>query len=300
MSRIRQMHGMAIASVMVLAAWGPVRAEIIGNLDLGNTVPVTNALGQTLRGSWGSPDSACRVEIREMGPAIIPPDPVTGEGNEANNPLIAVSYMGQGVLGTDPGMFSVGISNRLQVGTSYYVRVYSPAGTPPGAIYYANTAPFAGPAGNVPTINVEFQEMRLVSTGLPDVDTDGDGIPDVMELDMGLYPGNSDTDGDGYNDGFEAKYNGYMHVTEPDPPMDIQLNPPLEAGVDPHTVTWWTIPVPGMTYQLEYTDALPFEDEFTEPVGNPIVATDTQLEVEVEDWMPAEGPKGFFRVTVPY
>ena len=235
-----------------------------------------------------------------MGSAIIPPDPVTGEGNDVVNPLIAESYLGHGVLGTDPGMFSVSISNRLQVGTSYYVRVYSPVGTPPGAVYYANSAPFAGPAGNVPTVNSEFQEMRLVS-GEADVDSDGDGIPDAMENEiLGTSPSEVDTDGDGFNDRFEVKYSQYMSATEPDPPLVIELNTPAEAGADPHTVTWWTLPIPGMAYQLEYTDALPFEDDFTEPVGSPIVATDSQLEVDVEDWMPGEGPKGFFRVTVPY
>lgn len=49
----------------------------------------------------------------------------------------------------------------------------------------------------------------------PWVDTDGDGLSDSEELELGLDPEKSDTDGDGYSDGVED--NSY---TDPGNPND--------------------------------------------------------------------------------
>ena len=41
---------------------------------------------------------------------------------------------------------------------------------------------------------------------IADLDSDGDGLPDLVELKFGLSPNNSDSDGDGLPDGWEFKY----------------------------------------------------------------------------------------------
>ena len=110
---------------------------------------------------------------------------------------------------------------------------------------------------------------------------------------MGLDPNSADTDGDGYGDYFEAVNGGYLNANEPDAEFDVQIRP--AAGSDPHAVSWWTIPVPGLFYRLEYIAALPFEEEFTEDIWSG-TATETNVQVDVEEWVETESPMGFFRV----
>lgn len=281
-----------MAGVITLMAAGAVQAQIIGNLDVGNTIAVTNALGQNLPGSWGSPATACRVEVREVLLAIVPPDPVTGAGNDTLNPLVKVSFLGENVIGTDTGMFSTSISNRMVVGSNYYVRVYD-APQVGDAIYYGNTAAFAGPPGGVPTVTVEFQPLQLVS-GEPDVDTDSDGIPNAME-DGNVYStdsNNPDTDGDGYPDGFEVAHETYLQPTEPDP-NDIRVE--TEELTGDRWAAWWSIPDVG--YRLEYTDAMTDPEVFVDIWNG--TAAGTNLEVDVEDYWMTNAPKGFFRWAIP-
>jgi len=45
-------------------------------------------------------------------------------------------------------------------------------------------------------------------SGQPLLDSDNDGLPDVIEKDFGTNPANPDTDGDGFKDGDEVR-NGY-------------------------------------------------------------------------------------------
>ncbi len=293
-------HGLLLAGALILAAPPAVRAQLVDNLDVGNAVPVTDALGRNLLGTWDYPEESCRIEVREVGPMIYPPDPQTGEGNEEKNPLVREAYLGYGVVGDNPGKFSIGFSNRLAQGTSYFVRVYTPPGALDEAIYYADTTPFDGPPAGVASLNVEFQGLRLVS-GEEDVDTDGDGIPDALENEIDTIPSERDSDNDGYNDWFEAFYVPYMDpLVSNEVDFAVSLNSPIEPGTEPHTVSWWTLPVPGMTYLLEYTDALPFEEEFTVVIETN-VATDAFLQVPVDDLLGTNDPtKGFFRVTVPY
>lgn len=289
---------LGLAAVLALAVL-PVAARAQGtSLSVGNSVPVQNALGRNWLGSSWDSNNASRVEIRETWTAgtILAPTNDPGE-IETFNPLVRVSYLGCNSIGANPGLFASIFEERLSTNVTYYARVFD-APTVTGALYYADSTGFSGPPDYVADLNVAFGPSMLVRTGAPDNDTDGDGIPDELEGVVHTDPTNPDTDGDGYDDWFEAHYSEYLSPTDPDRPLEIQIHDP-QALAEPHTVSWWTIPVPDMEYQLEYTDALPYEGAFTAPVTN-VTATDTNLVVPVEDWVTNGLFKGFFRVKVPY
>ena len=64
-------------------------------------------------------------------------------------------------------------------------------------------------------------------------------------------------------------------------------------------MSWWTIPVPGMTYHLQYRPQWVDEEAYSNIWSG--TATETLLDIDVQDWVGTnEPPKGFFRVTVPY
>lgn len=176
------------------------------SLSVGNTVPVTNVLGRTLPGTDGDPGHACQVEIRETwtGGFILPP---TDENLETFNPTITNSYLGCGVVGENSGTYSEGFNDRSVFRTNqlYYVRVFNLPLT-----YYADTPAFFGPPDDVSSINPEFGPLQRVD-GEEDVDSDGDGIPDMLEdSELSTSPSEPDTDGDTYGDWFEAYYSDYM------------------------------------------------------------------------------------------
>lgn len=279
-----------IAFALVLIAGG-AEAQV-GSLVVGNSTPVTNALGRPFPGINGFPEISARVEIREMGVGIVAPDPATGEGNDAiNPPACDPSYIGHDVPFENSGMFAVTFSNRLEEGTWYFARVYD-GPSPGGSMYYFNSEAFQGPPSHIESLDVVFQARRLVN-GEPDLDSDGDGIPDAMEGDMGLDPNSPDTDGDGFDDRFE-ELNDYVDPKEP-LPLDIAIHAP-QVEEDPHFVSWWTIP--GVFYRLEYrpqwVDEEPFiPDVWTGVAGGTEIGT---LQVDVEAWVTNSPIKGYFRV----
>lgn len=291
----------AVASLLILtsaAAWGQEKT-----LAVGNVIPVRDVLGRNWSGTSGDPDGSCRVEIRRTGTGGFICSPTNSpEAIATHNPLVTNSYLGCSVVGANPGTFSKAVAwSALDPSAAYFVRVFDRS-DPSVAIYYADSSLFVRPSDEVTfSVNPEFGIQKLVSTGDVDVDTDGDGLPDAMEMEMGLDPNSADTDGDGYSDYFEALYPDYLDPNdETDPPLVIHINQPELVESDPYTVSWDTIPVPGMEYILEWTDALPYEYLFTAPVTN-IIATDTNLVIAVDEWVRTNvPPKGFFRVLVPY
>lgn len=296
----RFIPGCGLAVLLMVIAVAVQAQEPV--LVVGNVIPANDPLGRPFKGINGSPEVSARVEIRAtFSGAIL--SPTNEEARlDAFNPLMRVSYIGHDVAVADSGLFSETFaSNELHSATSYYARVFDWTSRDT-SIYYADTLPFAGMASG--TINPEFGALKLVGTGELDVDTDGDGLPDATEGDLGLDPNSPDQDGDGYGDWFEAHYGDYLNPKEADPPLVIQINSPENPGIDPHTVSWWTIPVPNMLYQLQYRPQMEIPGEDDGHAFSNIwseTATDAHLVIDVQDWVGAnEPPKGFFRVTVPY
>jgi hypothetical protein len=287
---------LAAGVAILLASAGLAGAQVpAGSLTVENQTALTDVIGRTLPGTWGFPDAAVRVEIRKtVSGGMPPPNPATGEGEPEN--LVQASCMGKGILGSNPGRFSEVFTNRLGSG-SFYARVYDqPAAG--GSLYYRDSTAFTDDgAAQYAYPNFAGSPWNLVNTNeFAYGDSDGDGVPDALESTLGLDPGNPDTDGDGYPDLFELLYADYLNPTEPDAPFEVAIDLPAPAESDPYIVSWDTIPVPGMEYRLEYTDALPFEEEFTETIWSG-TATDTQLIVDVDEWVRTNSLfKGFFRV----
>ena len=299
MKRVRRANATVWTAILALALLpAAVRAQEVA-LAVGNTVPVVDVFGRNWLGTNNDPGNSCPVEIRRTwtdGVILAPSnDPAQ---LEALNPLVTNTYLGRGVVGANPGIYAETFTNRSVLATNqqYYARVFDrPPG--PAPVYYADTLPFFPPATD-PSVNPEFGPQKLVATGEPDVDTDGDGIPDGAEGDLGLDPYSPDMDGDGFNDWFEAFWWDYVNPKEGDVPLEIQIHSPEVPGSGPRTVSWETIAVPGMTYQLQFRPWWENETGYSNVWST--VATDTNVEYDVESILQTDSPaKGFFRVVIP-
>ncbi len=288
----------AAASILLLGLLGVAQGQETP-LAIGNAEPVVDILGRPFPGDLNGPSNeACRVEVREVGDGIVAPDPVTGEGNDAVNPILFVTRIGQVVIGQDTGKFSTNLSGRLPQGVVYFARVYD-ASTPGAAYYYANSVAFEDVPPEefltTPTMDVVFQGLNLVNQG-DDTDSDGDLLPDWMELDLTSTDPNAwDSDEDGYYDGFEVLHdtyleNGVENINE------IILNAPGEPlpSTNEYYVSWWSIP--GVAYQLEYRDVMTNGVAFTNLWDVTAGSTNTEISVY---WVTNAGVKGFFRYLIP-
>ena len=270
------------------------------SVSVGNDMPVKDQIGRVLPGRNGLPNSSSLVEIRQTTQwgIIIAPDPDTGAGHPAN-PLMAASYIGKDSIAA--GFFSETFTNRLCPTNSFYARVFD-APEAHKAIYYADSAPFEGTSNNVANIIVTFGAWKLRSTGEPDIDSDGDGIPDAMEMEMGLDPSVADTDGDGYDDLFEVLNGLYLQPSDPDPSLTIALTREVapEGGPQPPAIlSWDTIPVPAMEYVVQFRPIWEDDEAFTNIWSG--VYTDERIELDVQEWLDDPSfERGFFRVRIPY
>lgn len=280
-----------VAGLLILAAtaaWGQQSPLVVGN-----STAILDPIGRPFKGEAGRSNSSGRVEIRETASGMIVPATQEQDLIDLHNPLVDTAYIGQGVIGPDTGLFSITyVTNKVSnSNATYYARVFDWT-TPAGSIYYVDSAPFAGKLSG--TINPQFGALTLTGP-----DSDGDGLPDAWELENGLDDGIADTDGDGYDDWFEVFHGDYLQMVEPDQPLTIQINSPTEGGAEPYSVSWWTIPVPNMSYHLQFRPLLENEAAYSNVWSG--TATDHYLDVDVHDWAGTNNPpKGFFRVIVPY
>lgn len=292
-------------TAMMALVWGigwfpsSAPAQII-SVSVGNDVPVKDQIGRVLPGVNNFSNSSSLVEIRQTTPlgVIIAPDPDTGAGHPAN-PLMANSYIGKDAI--FPGFFSETFTNRLCPTNLYFARVFDNPQADK-AIYYADTAPFEGTSNDVANIIVTFGAWKLRSTGEPDIDSDGDGIPDAMEMEMGLDPSVADMDGDGYDDLFEVLNGLYLQPSDPDPSLTIALTREVAPEGNPQLpaiLSWDTIPVPAMEYVVQFRPIWEDEEAFSNIWSG--VYTDERIELDVQEWLDESGfERGFFRVRVPY
>lgn len=220
---------------------------------------------------------------------------------KAHNPLIHATVMGTNVIQPNSGMFSTTFrSNELVRTGGVYVRAYD-FDSQGSSLYYADSKVFDGAEEG--TIPVEFEKVRLVSSGEEDdEDSDGDGIPDVMESELlGTDPNEKDTDGDGWNDLVELQYPDYLQATEPNP-IELEVepakyDPDTEELVTPTMAVWWTIPT--VPYRLDFTEDLGHAEDMLEPVWTNIwdgVVTEAEVEVDIHDLIYGDFERGFFRV----
>jgi len=292
-------------TAMMALVWGigwfpsSAPAQII-SVSVGNDVPVKDQIGRVLPGVNNFSNSSSLVEIRQTTPlgVIIAPDPDTGAGHPAN-PLMANSYIGKDAI--FPGFFSETFTNRLCPTNLYFARVFDNPQADK-AIYYADTAPFEGTSNDVANIIVTFGAWKLRSTGEPDIDSDGDGIPDAMEMEMGLDPSVADTDGDGYDDLFEVLNGLYLQPSDPDPSLTIALTREVAPEGNPQLpaiLSWDTIPVPAMEYVVQFRPIWEDEEAFSNIWSG--VYTDERIELDVQEWLDDPSfERGFFRVRIPY
>ena len=295
MKRVRRANATVWTAILALALLpAAVRAQEVA-LAVGNTVPVVDVFGRNWLGTNNDPGNSCPVEIRRTwtdGVILAPSnDPAQ---LEALNPLVTNTYLGRGVVGANPGIYAETFTNRSVLATNqqYYARVFDrPPG--PAPVYYADTLPFFPPATD-PSVNPEFGPQKLVATGEPDVDTDGDGIPDAMENERtGTIASEWDSDRDGWDDRFEV-LNDTLDPNE-SRPIDVWIHPP-QVAEDPTTVSWWALP--GVAYRLEFH---PDQVDATNYVEVAAGAASSTEKVEEVDWVLDESPTGFFRVKAfPY
>jgi hypothetical protein len=290
-------------SILLLGFLCAAHGQIVTPLAIGNTNPVTDVVGRLMPGTWLNPyNQAVRVEVREVGIGIAPPDPVTGEGNDTANPLFLVTHMGYGVIPNDEesGIFSYTLTNRIPEGVEYYARIYD-APAPGASHYYANSVPFQEvppeERNTTTTIEITFQQLSPWDPTLDVSDLDGDLLPAWMEDEYSTDPNLWDSDEDGYYDGFEVLHSGYLENWVYDI-NEIVLHTPVFTGDPPETneyyVSWWAIP--GVAYRLEYRDAMTDGLAFTNIWD--ITPEVTNAEISV-DWVTNTGVKGFFRYLIP-
>ncbi|TVQ94833.1 MAG: hypothetical protein EA397_00685 [Deltaproteobacteria bacterium] len=97
-------------------------------------------------------------------------------------------------------------------------------------VFVVPVASAAAPERKIMEVEVALSEPSEEPPDALDLDSDGDGIPDHIELETGTSPLDADTDGDGIDDGVEdANPDGVVDPGESDP-----RRPGLSPGARPH------------------------------------------------------------------
>lgn len=298
-----------------LVLFGSVAANSSGNniiLDLG---------GRPL-------DAGCRVELRQTYVRVSGNRtnfwtcvPFEGDANVAQrNPTIMSFLIGTGDVNHSPGVFSVHLSStnynapgkRVLNGTNYFVVVFDPTEK-----YFRLSTNFCVVSGSTginhyPTFRswaaIDDQDPNdpLTIVPLDTTDTDGDGLSDVFEAEIGTNPNESDTDGDGFSDGFE-----YAHYMDPTTSYADEIELTLTTryvqgentqAFDGHTgykLSWNSLS--GLVYSVEHSTIMPHTNKQGEVVGawsklDTITANTNSTVYNIPAIVTNDAPSGFFRV----
>ncbi|MBL9171931.1 MAG: lamin tail domain-containing protein [Verrucomicrobiales bacterium] len=136
----------------------------------------------------------------------------------------------------------------------------------------------------------------LAPNAPPNLDTDGDGIPDAWELANRLDPDNAsdaalDADGDGFSNAAE-----FAAGTDPWNPASL-LGLALDATTD-GSVRLHFLAIPGRTYRIQFRNASVGNNDWQ--LLENTIAGDAPREVEIPDTTPAsQRPARFYRVVTP-
>jgi hypothetical protein len=128
---------------------------------------------------------------------------------------------------------------------------------------------------NVTSPGVMVLETEVLAAGDDELDTDGDGLPDSYEDEIGTDPANADSDGDGLKDGDEW----FDHSTNP-----VQADTDGDGLTDGQEIDRMTNPTE------KDTDGDGFDDHEEHLAGtDPNNARDTPLQGEQRDYDPYPG-----------
>lgn len=259
-------------------------------------------------------DAGCRVELRQTyvrGTTLRICVPLDDPDIARMNPTIMSFPIGAGAEET-PGAFSVHLSstpylvntnNRVLNGTNYFVVVFDPTEK-----YFRLSTNFCVVSGSTginhyPTfrswaaIDDQNPEDPFTIVPLDATDTDGDGLSDVFEAEIGTNPNESDTDGDGFSDGFE-----YAHYMDPLTPYELDFRLATEYITEGnlegtiYDLTWNSIV--GVTYIVEHTTTIQSGIWSGVHTTN---ATENFTIFNINDFIenPDGAPAGFFRLSRP-
>lgn len=116
--------------------------------------------------------------------------------------------------------------------------------------FYFENGESALSIGSKLATGISYEDIQKIPVGVPDklynlVDSDKDGLPDNLEVALGLDPYKADTDGDGYSDKVELN-NGYNPIGNTRYLHDKKLTDRLEgkmllqvAGPNSHGEIWY-------------------------------------------------------------
>lgn len=302
----------AVAAGAVGDACGQYTVESVTSFPLVAPTPIVVFSNSSLRlpgrgGLVTDPDAAL-VEIRALkfGSSSIPPEP----GNDSDkDPVILTTCIGAGIMEDNPGRFVAvlppeAFTNYVAVGgksynyRGFFARVYNTP-TAEDATYYVNSN-LVGYDPSIYYTNLTFATAMKAIEGRSD-DTDGDGIPDVDEIDYGTNPYKGDTDGDGIDD-FEEIYFGLDPLADSHPTIQAlttnrdkpAINAVLPDDSEWH-VEWQASTNPRVKYVVEFVDNVTDWSTTNAPKEEFSYPTQADWAHDVSRWI-TNGPRGFFRL----
>ena len=300
----------ALADGEGLIMFGSVAANSTGNniiLDLGGR-PLEPGSRVELRQTYVKV-SGNRTNLTMYVPID---DPEVAPTIAQRNPTVLSFPIGTGDLAHSPGVFSVHLSstnynvggNRVENGTNYFVVVFDPTDK-----YFRMSTNFCVRSGSTginhyPTfrnwaaIDDQDPENPAVIVPLDATDTDGDGLSDVFEAEIGTDPENPDTDGDGFSDQFEyAHYMDPLSKYEPDFRLTTEYIAEGNLEGTLYDLTWNS--GVGLTYSVDYSTVLPSGEQsgvWSNVLTTNATANFTIYNVNEFIENPDGSPTGFFRL----